>query len=141
MCPNGKNRYRRTNALECSDEDEEQEVYHFINSNHSCYEVNVQVEGKDFSMQIDTGAAVTIVSESVYESLFQHIKCEPSKMSVRTYTGEQMRLKGQYQRVTLPLIVVKDNGRKLPVLLGRNWLESLKLDWPEIVPVASEERV
>ena len=33
------------------------------------------------------------------------------------------------QQVTLPLVVIKGNG---PSLFGRNWLEKIKLNWPEI---------
>ena len=33
------------------------------------------------------------------------------------------------QTVTLPLLVIKGEG---PSLLGRNWLDVLKLDWHEI---------
>ena len=33
------------------------------------------------------------------------------------------------QRVTLPLVVVKGNG---PMLLGRNWLKAIKLNWSDI---------
>ena len=33
------------------------------------------------------------------------------------------------QQVTLPLVVIKGKG---PSLFRRNWLEKIKLDWPEI---------
>lgn len=147
MCPNTRVP-KNTNALECSDEDTEHDVYHFINTTQSCYEVSVQVEGKPLIMQIDTGAAVTIVPESVYDSVFPHVKCGPAKMSLRTYTGEHLQLKGQCdvavvykgQSMTLPVVIVKDNGRRLPVLLGRNWLQRLRLDWHEIGQVTTEDR-
>ncbi|XP_037502705.1 uncharacterized protein K02A2.6-like [Rhipicephalus sanguineus] len=139
---------KRTNALECSDEDSEHEVYHFINVTRSSYDVNIQVEGKPLNMQIDTGAAVTVVPEYVYDSHFAHVTCQPTKVTLRTYTGEQMTLKGQCevavvykgQSMILPVVVVKDNGRRLPALLGRNWLEHLKLDWSAIGQVTAEDR-
>ncbi|XP_072141807.1 uncharacterized protein [Dermacentor andersoni] len=149
MCPVARAKPKNMHALECSDDDSEQELYHVINANQSSYEVSVEIEGRKLNMQIDTGAAVTIVPEQVYLSEFPHVKCEPCKMSLRTYTGEQMQLKGQCdvvvkynnQCMTLPVIVVKNNGRKSPVLMGRNWLERLKLDWLEIGQIAVEDRV
>lgn len=140
---------KRTNAVECSDEDSEHEVYYFVNMTHSSFDVNIQVEGKPLNMLIDTGAAVSVVPEHVYDSHFAHITCQPTRVKLRTYTGEQMVLKGQCevsvvykdQNMMLPVVVVKDNGRKLPALLGRNWLERLKLDWGEVGQVTAEDRV
>lgn len=139
---------KRTNALECSDEDFEHKVYNFINVTRSSYDVNIQVEGKPLNIQIDTGAAVTVVPEYVYDSHFAHVTCQPTKVTLRTYTGEQMTLKGQCevavvykgQSMILLVVVVKDNGRRLPALLGRNWLEHLKLDWSAIGQVTAEDR-
>ena len=38
------------------------------------------------------------------------------------------------QTVSLPLIVLKDSG---PNLFGRNWLEQIKLNWPQLCTVKS----
>ncbi len=40
------------------------------------------------------------------------------------------------QNVTLPLVIVK--GER-PALLGRNWLEKIQLDWPNIFTVEKAE--
>ncbi len=61
-----------------------------------------------------------------------------------TYSGERIPLLGhidvpvQYekQNVTLPLVIVKG---KRPALLGRNWLEKIQLDWPNIFTVEKAE--
>ena len=63
---------------------------------------------------------------------------------VKTCTGEQICLKGELQgRVkkegkewTLPLLVVEGQG---PPLIGRNWLESIPLDWKMIKTVQCKE--
>ena len=57
-----------------------------------------------------------------------------------TYTGEEVKAKGScsvnvcYEGVeySLTLLVV---GGKGPSLLGRNWLEKIKRNWPIINPV------
>ena len=67
-----------------------------------------------------------------------------TKARFRTYTGEQICLKGELQvrvkkegnKRTLPLLVVEGEG---PPLIGRNWLESIPLDWKMIKTVQSKE--
>ena len=62
---------------------------------------------------------------------------ESSTVSLRTCTGEQREVLGSVsvqveykdQHECLPLLVVKGSGSSL---LGRNWLQKLRLDWPEI---------
>ena len=56
-------------------------------------------------------------------------------LKLRTYTGESVKPMGfcyvtvQYQGQSkeLPIYVVKNEG---PTLFGREWLESIRLDWP-----------
>ena len=56
---------------------------------------------------------------------------------MKTYTGETLRLLGatevdvqyQSQQAKLPLLVVQGTG---PNLLGRDWLQSIRLNWVEI---------
>ena len=63
---------------------------------------------------------------------------------IRTYTGEPMPVMGRLrvcakygeQTKDLDLIVVTGNG---PTLLGRSWLEQLRLDWATIGKIASEK--
>ena len=60
---------------------------------------------------------------------------------LKTYSGKSLPLLGeirvavkyQTQEMQLPLVVAQ--GKK-PVLLGRNWLEKLNLDWSTIVKVS-----
>ena len=37
----------------------------------------------------------------------------------------------------MPLLVVKEEG---PALLGRNWLEEIKIDWPRIKQLTSHDK-
>jgi len=60
-----------------------------------------------------------------------------SGVQLRTYTGEKVAVRGVYnaevkvknERHRLPLLVVAGSG---PSLVGRNWLHSIRLDWPSI---------
>lgn len=85
-------------------------------------------------MELDTGASLSIISESTYFSFFRSIPLQTSTVTLKSYTGEPITVRGQIdvfvqygdQSATLPLIVVQGNG---VTLLGRNWLEVIRLDW------------
>ena len=92
-------------------------------------------------MEVDTGSAVSIVSKVEYKRWFKHLKLQPAQFYLKTYSGESLSLLGeirvavkyQTQEMQLPLVVAQ--GKK-PVLLGRNWLEKLNLDWSTIFKVS-----
>ncbi|RXN30206.1 Retrovirus-related Pol poly from transposon opus [Labeo rohita] len=88
-------------------------------------------------MQIDTGASVSLVPESVYKELLSDCPLQPVEIHLSLYTGDTIPVLGEIQvpvqyngnEWTLPLMVVK--GDKTP-LLGRNWLQKIKLDLGKI---------
>ena len=91
-------------------------------------------------MEVDTGESVSLVSEMTWKKL-QDINWRPSlsqtSVRLRTYTGDDIPVLDQAlvavrsgnQTAQLPILVVAGNG---PSLLGRNWLNQLRLDWKEI---------
>ena len=100
--------------------------------------MDVVIDGKQLAMELDTGAAVSIIYDE--KSLFPDLKLLPSTIILKTYTEESMEVVGQLnvrvkygdQEAKLVLVVVRGNG---PSLLGRNWLKYLRLDWPRIASV------
>ncbi|XP_045109704.1 uncharacterized protein K02A2.6-like [Portunus trituberculatus] len=88
-------------------------------------------------MEIDTGAAVSVLNKETYEESWKG-KSKPvlkvSEVVLRTYSGSMLKVLGEVeveveygnQLETLPLVVVDGDG---PNLLGRNWLRKIKLDW------------
>ncbi|XP_042149464.1 uncharacterized protein K02A2.6-like [Ixodes scapularis] len=149
MCQE-KNR-RPINYVDTSDDDSEtSQVYHVVlcaASDKRGYKVPVNIEGKPISMLLDTGAEVTLIPESVYEANFAEVACKPTKVSLRTYTGEPLKVKRHVnvehngRSATLPLFVVEDNQRTLSALLGRDWLEELQLDWKAVCAKTEEDKV
>ena len=100
--------------------------------------VTVQVNQTDLMMELDTGASLSIISETTYSSLSHALPpLSPAQVTLSTYTGEKITPVGtvdikviyQMQNVTLPLVVILGNG---PSLMGHNWLEHIKLNWSEI---------
>ena len=97
-------------------------------------QVEVVINGQPLSMELDTGAAVMLVSEETFQSKWSNVTLQPSTAQLHTYSGEplpvvgQAEVKVQYgeQELQLPLIVV---GGKGPSLFGRDWLARIQLDW------------
>ena len=88
-------------------------------------------------MKVDTGAAVSIISEQTKNKLYPMISLKSPSVVLCTYTGEamsvigEMTVKVQYkdQSHNLSLVVVKGDG---PNLFSRNWLQYFQLDWKTI---------
>ena len=94
--------------------------------------VTMNVNGADISMEVDTGAHFSLISESTYHKLWSG--AEPRLLSaiipLQTYTGERLSILGtinvtvkytfQSQQEQLKLLVVAGSG---PSLLGRDWMK------------------
>ena len=110
------------------------------------FEVNVEVNKKKVNFDKDTGCSVSIVNEKKFNEMREENKCpklNESKPFLKSYLEEKIKIvvvsdvKGNYaqQMKTLSLVVVKGTG---PSLLGRGWLDALKLKWDEIKHVNTE---
>ena len=99
--------------------------------------VTMGVNGQQLPMEVDTGAAVSVISSATQAKLFPKCQLDSSQAILTTYTGEQMPVVGQMkvevsyqdQRALLTLFVLKGHG---PSLLGRDWLRQIRLDWKGI---------
>ena len=119
-------------------------LYHDKSGSNKPLEVDLQLEGKPLRMEVDTGAAVSLVSEMTYRSLFPTLQLQPSMTKLRTYSGEPLTVLGQRevkvqhgeQTAQLSLLVVQGEG---PSLLGRNWLRVFRLDWNMIHQLSGGE--
>ena len=95
-------------------------------------------------MQLDTGATVSILPETLYGQRFNQWPLPSTKVKLKAYNGVQIPVYGEVwlpvvydqQKRVLPLIVVDGDG---PPLLGRNWLKELQLNWHNIFLVSKTE--
>ena len=105
--------------------------------------ITVQVNQTDLQMEIDTGAAVSLISEKTYKTQWSsqmQPKLKASDVRLHTYTKERTDVLGSIvvevvhkgQRKSLQLLVVAGEG---PSLFGRDWLMELQLDWCELYRV------
>ena len=102
------------------------------------FQVTVCVDGQDLAMEIDTGASLSSISEETQKSLWPNKRLQPSTVNLTTYSGEPLSIKGCMvvkvcygQQEAKPTLLVVLHG-KGPSLLGRDWLQSLQLNWQEI---------
>ena len=103
---------------------------------HQQVKVPVLIEGTEFLMKVDTGAAASILSYSDYDRHFKYLALKPVQRSFHAYAGTPLDVAGQIlvdvehngQRATLPLLVVRAESYA-PPLLGRSWLAKIRLDW------------
>ena len=92
-------------------------------------------------LQIDT-ADYSIMSRDTYVKKFKSILLQKTDIKLKTNTGQTLQKCGQIackvvhagQEHTLPMTVAKNEDK--PILLGRKWLDKLKLDWNEVFSLA-----
>ena len=105
----------------------------------SSHPIHVQLllDGKPCDLEVDTGAAVSILSEKQLNRVLPGAQLKKTNVSLRTYTSQKIPVKGkldvevQYgqQRQSLTCYVVTGDG---PCLMGRDWLKHIRLNWKEI---------
>lgn len=110
--------------------------------------VSVQLNGKPLEMELDTGAAISVISECTFKSsgLQESVVISHTDIALRTYLGKELPILGttdievtyESQKMTLPLVIVKGEGASL---FGRNWIEHIQLNWSSINSVNTERNV
>ena len=91
-------------------------------------------------MELDTGAGVTIISEQTWSAKLKRPKLQTSPLKLHSYPSKPLVVLGSCsvkvtvhgKTATLPLVVVNGDGISL---LGRNWLEEIKLNWNEVAKI------
>lgn len=143
-CSKGKpTRKNHTCLVHCVTEGDEEptDEYHLFSlgssSNSPPVKVEVVIDNKPVSMEIDTGVGPSLGSEATFKERWPDRILSPSTVRLRTYSGEPITVLGmvnadvQYkeQKAQLLLLVVQCEG---PSLLGRSWLQCFQLDWQDI---------
>ena len=101
------------------------------------------VNGVRIEMEVDTGASFSIVNRKTFDFICggtEHVELQHTNLKFRTFTGEVVPDAGMVetlieygiQSVKLKFYVV--DGKR-PCLMGRDWLQHLKLDWNSIFRV------
>ena len=123
--------------------DSDSDVYHIykfgIKRVNPIFE-QLLINGISVKMEVDTGASLTIMSEKRFREAYPSFTLEPCSAILRTFSGEELKPVGSAtvnvdhrgKLHVLPLVITPGAG---PTLLGRNWLQTIRLDWPHIFNV------
>ncbi|PFX14444.1 Uncharacterized protein K02A2.6 [Stylophora pistillata] len=103
--------------------------------------VPVAINGKTVDMELDKGASVTIIPKSIWTDVLASKPVERIDVKLRSYSGHEIPVIGEArvqvayrdQRAVLPVVITGNDG---PVLMGRDWLSVLKLDWGQIKQIS-----
>ena len=106
--------------------------------------IPVKVNGQLLNMELDTGAAVSLISEETYRCHWADRPLQNSDTKLKTYSGEEIVVQGTLQvdivcneqHANASLLVVEGNG---PNLFGRDLLHKIKLNWEAINSIKSSE--
>ncbi len=91
-------------------------------------------------MELDTGASVSLISETTWAQKLNKPQLQPCTLSLQSYPNRSLQVLGQcevvvkvyWKEASLPLIVVEGSST---ALFGRNWLEKIQLNWAEIARI------
>ena len=95
------------------------------------YKILTEINDIPITMELDTEAGVTIISEQTCSAKLKRLKLQASSLKLHSYPSKPLDVLGSCsvkvtvhgKTATLPLVVVKGDGISL---LGRNWLEEIK---------------
>ena len=145
---------QRTHQVEVSGECEEEEVetdiadivrVHAVSpSVPRSYKVSLEISKIPITMELDTGASVSLVSKATWADKLNRPQLQPCSLSLQSYPNRSLKVLGQLQvevsvhgkEANIPLIMVEGSGI-LP--FGRNWLE--QINWAENAKINEVESV
>lgn len=130
--------FKRLRIQDSDDEDEDYPCMMISTQKHfsePCL-VDALVEGTLLSMEIDCGAAVSVISLKTYEKYFKHMHASHCNSRLVVVNGQQLNIFGQI-RVNVSInnmqsqvsLIILESMRTFVPLLGRNWLDIFYPQW------------
>nr|XP_049692720.1 uncharacterized protein K02A2.6-like isoform X1 [Helicoverpa armigera] len=144
MCPNeGKVKYVEQGTVDDSDDDGEC-FYNIRCTKGKPMTERVTVSGLALEFEIDSGSAVSVISERTYNSNFKQLPLSITKKRLYSYTGENIVTIGVVllpisylgRTHTLNVYVVRADG---PPLLGRDFIREFNLELAPATAAAAAE--
>src|SRR5277367_2683252 len=96
--------------------------------------LDILMDNKPVSTELDTGSAVSTISEELYRKQFSNQTLLDNDLLLRTYDGSvitpigkiELNVKYNSQEHLHPFYIIKNGS--LP-LIGRDWMEKFKVNW------------
>ncbi len=111
-------------------------MYQCHSPNSKPLSVQLKIQDASVSMEVDTGATLSIMSQSTFKSTWPQSAptIQSTNAQLRMYTGEKIKMisaidvdiQYQTQKARLNLVIVDGDG---PTLMGHDWLRYFRLDW------------
>ncbi|UYV77237.1 K02A2.6-like [Cordylochernes scorpioides] len=105
--------------------------------------INIHVDEYQLCFVVDMGSPVTLIPKTIYEKYWKDNKLSPSYLRLRSFCGKPIKIIGE-RRVfvkeanqDLRLIVIDEDISI--VLLGREWLKGLNLDFSRLLNIRQEK--
>ena len=106
-------------------------------SNRPPYIQKIEINSIPVEMCIDTGCPISIIPESIWLAAGKP-ELSPSPNKLKSYTGNKLNILGEFRgKVTIngstqvmAVTVCRGNGASL---LGRDWLETRRIEWRSVV--------
>ena len=99
--------------------------------------IKLEFNHKKLTMELDTSAAISLISQETMHGLFPGIQLKPCDIVLKTYTSQKILVLERFdvnvtykdQEKVLTLVVIKGSG---PSLIGRNWMTHICFNWSVI---------
>ena len=72
-----------------------------LTDKQSSLKVTVEIAGALVTMDVDTGASMTVVPAYIYKRFLTHVKLQKSRVKLQTYSGEPLTVRGGGGKLTL----------------------------------------
>ncbi|CAG9827401.1 unnamed protein product [Diabrotica balteata] len=108
--------------------------------------INVKVENKEVTMEVDSGATVSLMSFIEFKEKILYLTVNKTSSKLKTVSGSiltvigkvNVNVKSNNNVYKLSLFIV-DTKEKFTPLLGRSWLDVIKPNWREIFKVNNSQ--
>ncbi|KOB68760.1 Gag-pol polyprotein [Operophtera brumata] len=121
--------------------DEGDQVYQLSdNEEDNKWIMKVAINGKQLSMEGDTGAGMSIINRSMYYKYFSNIELTQRKSYLRMYNGQKILPKGEFKcsvqynnKVVHNLRLVVIDNDDSNALFGRKWMRAFGVKFPSAI--------
>ncbi|KAJ8914392.1 hypothetical protein NQ315_017482, partial [Exocentrus adspersus] len=108
--------------------------------------VAIEIDNKNFSMEIDTGASISAVNQNFYQKHFRKYTLKKDSLMLRSYNNSVFKPEGYFvvrvrygdEEKLIKFYVVEDGAASI---LGRNWLDAFNVGFSMVNRLSVESRV